>query len=167
MPKPLKYGVPLQPKSFRLSPKHRWKLQVTAALRSRSMDDLIAEAIDHIGREVAAELGPNSWDTLWDEEEAVRMLNVYAMPVYVPRAAGGGEGNEADLLKFLFAHAQFFWSDKERTTPHRARAIILWPHRWELEKLWRTKREDKGYHVAAEKMAELLERAKLKVPAYG
>lgn len=164
MPRPLKHSSPLQSKTMRLSERHRFKLSVIANLRGESEATLTEQMIDSAGADT--DLGKASWDTLWDEEEAVRWLNVFALPGYRAKKTGGGAGTEENLLRFIFAHAQFFWTDTSRTQVRRAHAIILWPHRWELEKKWRTTR-DQDYHAAAKDMAKRLEKVGLKVPAFG
>lgn len=101
-----------------------------------------------------------NWRELWDEEESVRTLALWGLAEFRPAST------EVVLHRFIKAHAQFFYSDKAHTQPHRARAVILWPHLNDLEQLWRTtKHED--YHAAAKEMAKILRRAKLDPPAFG
>lgn len=168
MSKPLKHSEPLHPSSFRLSQEHLFKLAVIAGIRDESGATLIETVIDRLGKEI--DLGPWTWGTLWDPEESVRWLRVYGMPLYKPRPPGGGKGDEGKLVQFLYAHSDFFWSDKARKHPRRAHAVILWSKRWELAKQWHKTRETDHFSVAKAMLA-ILKKAdpdgKLEVPELG
>lgn len=167
MARPKKYDKPLKSTSFRISPKHLFALRIVA--RQSGVSD--ATAFEHTVERMADETKlSRHWVDMWDEEESVRTLNLFALPEYRPAqvAVRGARKSiaEAELRAFCFAHAQFFWADKARTTPKRAFAVVLWSHIEELAEQWKKNRDD-DYHVAAKQMATLLKKAKLDPPAFG
>lgn len=147
----------MDPTSFRLSRRHLFALRFVARQRDTSINSAIEMVIERLANETHAS---RSWTDMWDEEESVRMLNLYALPEYKVAP------NEADIRAFCLAHPQFFWADKERCVPKRAFAIILWPHVMELAATWKKKR-DEDYHAGAKAMAALLKKAKLSPPEFG
>ena len=165
--RPPKYDKPLKPTSFRISPKHLFALRFVARQGGISDASALEETIERMADEVKSS---RHWVEMWDEEESVRMLNLFALPEYKPAkvAPRGARKSlaESELRAFCFAHAQFFWADKARTTPKRPYAVVLWPHIEELAETWKKKR-DEDYHVAAKAMTALLRKAKLEPPAFG
>lgn len=157
MPRPRRQQFVLKSISFKLSDKARFALRVIARRQNKTDALVLEEAIEDIANRLPLS---RHWLELWDEEEAVRMLNLFALAEY--KAATG----EAARVAFVAAHAQFFYADKARQTPHRARATILWPHIDEMETLW-TKKKSEDYWAAAKAMASLLRKAKLDPPPFG
>lgn len=143
--------------SFRLSELHLFGLRLIARQREQSDGDAMERMIE---RGIAGLLSADWVSELWDEEEAVRWLRVFALPEYKSAA------DERRLVVFLLAHQQFFWADKARREVDRARAVVLWPHRFDLEKQWQmTKATD--HWAAAKEMAKILKAAKLSAPPFG
>lgn len=157
MARPRRQRDVLKSTSFKLSDKARFALRVIARRRHKTDGLVLEEAIEDIANGLSLS---RHWLELWDEEEAVRMLNLFALAEYKAPAS------EAPLVAFISAHAPFFYADKARQTPHRARATTLWPHVYDLERLW-VKEKSEDYRVAAKAMASILRKAKLDPPAFG
>lgn len=157
MARPRKHDTPVDPTSFRLSQRHLFALRFVARQRDISNNSAIEMVIERLANETTAS---RSWMDMWDEEESVRTLNLYALPEY--RAST----NEADARAFCLAHPQFFWADPQRRIPKRAFAVVLWPHVKELASAWKKKR-DEDYHAGAKAMVALLKKAKLTPPEFG
>lgn len=142
----------LKTSTYRISSRHKFLLRLLARQTNRDDGPTIEYALEQL-----ADRTPMSkhWLELWDEQEAVRVLNLFGMPDYKPST------EEHALKAFALAHAKFFWT--RSGTPHRARAVVLWPHIWEVCDLWRqTKHED--YPAAERKMLEILAAARLEAP---
>jgi hypothetical protein len=143
--------------SVRISDLHKFAMRAIARSRGESDSVAVERALETEADNLALS---RSWRELWDPEESVRTLALWGLPEFKPAT------KEHAACSFVVAHAQFFYSDKARNLPHRARAIILWPHLDEMEHLWRTtKHED--YWAAAKEMAKLLRKAKLDAPLFG
>lgn len=155
--RPRKHDVDVMPTSFRLSERHKFALRFVAGCSRETLNTTMERVINTMANEVPTS---RAWATMWDEEESVRMLNLYALTEWTAPT------QEQDARAFCFAHREFFWADKERTTPRRAFAVILWPHVTELAHEWKTTR-DEDYNAAARRMAGLLKKAKLTPPAVG
>lgn len=162
MARPTRTSSPLSSTSFRISDRAKFAARFLA--RTAGVSDAIAveKAISDAADKSHASM---SWRELWDEEESVRTLRLWALPEFKPSTESASR-NETERVAFVAAHAQFFYRDKARLAPDRARAMILWEHVPELEHLWRTKRTE-DYHCAAKEMVKILRRAKLDAPAFG
>lgn len=157
MPRPKRHKDGLKHTSFRISERHRFALRVIARTKKESDSIALERAIEELADALPLS---RAWSELWDVEESVRTLNLWALPQFKPAT------DEHERFAFVGAHPQFFWADKARHTPHRARAIVLWPHLDDLVEQWRlTKYEE--YHAAAKEMAKWLRKAKLDPPAFG
>lgn len=152
-----RHETALKHTSVRVSDKHKFAMKVIARRESVSESIIFERTIERMADELNLS---RHWLELWDDEESVRTLNLFALAEHKPTT------KERPMVQFVSAHAQFFWADKGRRTPHRARAVILWPHLDDLEELWRLKKSE-DYHVAAKAMSAILKKAKLEVPAFG
>lgn len=162
MPRQLKTGKePIKSTSFRLNEQQKFALKLMARINGVSDSDALGNIIEE-----AAKMLPISrhYLDLYDEEESVRMLNLFALLDFKPSKAS--EEEERQQRAFCVAHGQFFWTDASRSTPRRAFAVTLWPHLNELVELWKTRR-DEDYWVAAKAMAAILKKAKLDPPPFG
>lgn len=157
----MRHETKLKHTAMRISEMHRFGLRFLARTGDES-DSMAVERAVQDRADSRSESTSRSWRDLWDPEESVRFLALWALPEF----RIGSDKDEKILVPFVAAHREFFYSDKARTIPHRARAIILWPHRFDMEALWRkTMHED--YHAAAKEMAKLLRKARVDPPVFG
>lgn len=163
MPRPKRTSSPLKPTSFRLSERAKFAARFLARTGDRGTSEALEleKALEMMAGERSTS---SSWLELWDENEAVRQLRLYALPEFKP--SEHPRDNEKVIAQFLSTHAQFFYRNKSRGEPDRAKAEILWPHIDELATLWMTKKSE-DYWCAAKQMASLLRKAKLDPPPFG
>lgn len=143
----------LKTSTYRISKRHKFLLRLLA--RQTSRDD--GPTIEHALEQLAAHTRMSrNWVDLWDDEECVRMLRLFAMSDYKPSPP------EQKQKLFVLAHARYFWAPNGE--PHRARAIVLWPYLKELDQLW-TETKHQDYKAAERRIVEILKQAQLDPPA--
>lgn len=162
--RPKKHDVDLTSVTVRISEQHKFLARLMARTRGEPESTAYERAIDRLVSETPMS---RNWREIWDRRPAIRDLRAYTLPEYKPSTSRSGGGwSEGDRVEFIFAHGDFFYSDKARTEPHEANATILWEHLDEMVGEWMTKRTN-DYFVAAKKMATLLKKAQLDPPSFG
>lgn len=142
--------------SLRISARTRFALEFASQLLGQSFSTFIERSVMRAAGTDAL-LNGKSWETYWDDSEAVRWLKVYLEPKYPL------EHDEARRRAVVLAHREFFYDANGE--PNLLRAEVLWPQLEHYAELWQ---KTKGEHplMVGEKLVERVKKAGLKSPAW-
>jgi hypothetical protein len=137
------------PTSYRFTSRHRFALNLLAKQTSSNQVAALQQAIEIAVRELGLS---RSWEALYNDDEVIATLNLYALQEYRV------DDTEKQRRQFIFAHNRFFYTDAKRTQPHAVFARILWPKIDEYAAKWFEHLHD-DYNIAARAMAADIKKA--------
>lgn len=134
--------------AFRLTEHNKFALRWIAAMTGEQQ----TAVVEHLINERAVWLSKShntNWLEMFHPSEAVRTLNIMALPTFKPST------QEQRIKLFVDTHAVFFFADKAHKIPHAVRATMLWEGIMERVKKWEATRSDSHWLVAKDLAAEL------------
>jgi hypothetical protein len=148
--------------SLRLDSKTKFMLEFAARAKGQSITSFIETAIHNAADQI--DVSPSQheikgWRTYWDPNEGIRTIKMI----------GDGDNKtsaeEDELLSFMEAHKQFFWSDDRRQFPKKHYITILWPKIEDYFNTWKNT-QSTSYWAAGKAMAQALESAGVAAPSW-